>query len=198
MLTYYTVDDFNGVEMFQNERNEILSSDSLCSDKKIDQLNLLALTAFRSGLKDFSMETFKMSFEKLSKPYDFYQFLGCLRMLKQTDFSFLVEEFNAVLYNLSENNQVDLTDKLLLKLKLFEFSNAEFSEKLNNDILYILLNNENEYRINHSLSDSLPDYLIYLIVNNYVEVAKGLLVQFQEYLIDIVEQMILLNKKSDQ
>lgn len=197
MNVHYAVRGFQSLVMFENERAEVLNADFSYINNKTWQLNQLALIAYQSGYKDFSLETFKIASDLLSKPYDFYQCLDFLKALYQTDFDTLANEYGMILYVLSDGNHEDLTDRLLFKLKLFELSGIELSEKLSNDILFVLFNNEGEYRINRSLSESMPFYLLYLIKKDSFEIVKGILFEFKEYLIEIIELVLMANGESD-
>ncbi len=190
--------DFNhNIALFENEREEILSTVYSSSIEKIEQLCLLAIAAYKNGFHDFALETFTLSFALCSNPHDFYECRVLLRALNQTNFVFLSDKLCAILYDISENCQGDLTDKLLFKLKMFELSNEKFADKLEFEILAILFNDSGEYRVNNSLSDSLPVFLNHLIKNGSVGLAKDILLGFNEYLIEIVEQMIFESKQSD-
>lgn len=196
MVVNYQAVDFKGdLTLFKNERDEVLIMDFSSSIEKIEPLSLLAMAAYESGFNDFALETFNMSFGFLSRPYDYYECFSFLKVLSKTEFTHLSDELCAILYNVSENCQGDLTDKLLLKFKLFEFSNVDFAEILSRDIFSVLFNHQGEYRINQSLSDSLPFFIIYLISNNSIGVAKSILIEFQEYLIQIVEGLIFENNQ---
>lgn len=198
MIVDYKFVDFEGnLKLFQNERDEVLVAEFSSPIEKIEQLSLLAITAYKGGFNDFSLETFELAFSLLLKPYDFYECRMLLRGLNQANFAFLTDKLCAILYDISENCKGDLTDKLLFKLKMFELSNADFKEKLDSEILAILFNRIGQYRINHSLSDSLPFFIIYLIKNKPIDLAKGILIEFKEYLIDIVELIIFENNKLD-
>lgn len=185
------------LSLLKNERVKLVKESFSTKIEKIWQLNGLALTAYKSGFVGFSFETFKITFDLLSKPYDFYECYDLLKSLNQTDFSNLTNQLREILYRISENYQEDLTDKLLLKLKLFEVSNSKFRKKLDSDLLAMLFNRIGQYRINNSLSDSLPVFINYLIKSNSIKIAKGILIIFQEYLIEIVEQMIFENEQSE-
>lgn len=187
----------SNVASFVNERDKILIADFSSLIEKIEQLGHLAMTACKSNINDFALETFELTFGLLSKPFDFYECCKLLRALNQTNFVFLSDKLCAILYDISENSQGNLTDKLLLKLKFFELVNAEYSEKLNKDILGVLFDHQGEYRINQSLSDSLPFFIVYLIKKDHTEIAKSILIDFQEYLMQIVEEMIFENKQMD-
>lgn len=187
----------SNVASFVNERDEILITDFPILIEKIEELCLLAISAYESDFENFALDTFVLTFGLLSKPYDFYECGALLRALNQTNFVFLSDQLCAIEYDISENFKRDLTDKLLLKLKMFEFSNVEFAEKLNKDILEILFNHRGEYRINQSLSDSLSFFMIYLIKNNSIGIAKSILIDFREYLIQIVEGVIFENRQMD-
>jgi hypothetical protein len=183
--------------LLKNDRDKLVRESFSTKIEKIWELNRLAITAYKSGFGDFGFETFEIVFDLLSKPYDFYECYDLLKSLNQTDFSNLTNQLREILYRISENYQEDLTDKLLLKLKLFEVSNSKFKKKLDSELLAMLFNRIGQYRINNSLSDSLPVFINYLIKSNSIKIAKGILIIFQEYLIEIVEQMIFENEQSD-
>lgn len=183
--------------LFKNELNRLVKENFSTQIEKIWELNRLAITAYKSGFWDFAYETFEVVFDLLSKSDNFYEYYDLLRSLNQTNFRLMTEQINMILYDFTENFRGDLTDELLLKLKLFEVSNDNFKEKLDGQILAILINHVGEFRINQSLSDSLPIFLNYLIKNESIEMAKGILIEFKEYLFEIVDLMIFENEQCD-
>lgn len=183
--------------LFKNELNRLVNESFSTKIEKIWELNRLAITAYKSGFGDFAYETFEIVFDLLSKPYDFYECYDLLKSLNQTDYSNLTNQLREILYRISENYQGDLTDKLLFKLKLFEVSNSKFKKKLESEVLEILFNRIGQFRINNSLSDSSPVFINYLIKSKSIEMAKGVLIMFKEYLIEIIDQMIFENEQSD-
>lgn len=194
----YKISDFeNNLAFFKNKREVILISTCLSSFERIENLSDLAIESYKVSFKDFSLETFNIALGFVSKTNDFYECKVLLKTLNQTDFSNLINQLCEIIYCISENYQGDLTDKLLLKLKFFEISNSNFREKLDSEILAILFNHAGEFSINHSLSDSLPVFLNYLIKNKSIEMAKGILIEFEEYLIEIVDLMIFENEKCE-
>lgn len=198
MGVYYKISDFeNNLTFFKNEREVILISTCLSSFERIESLCDLAIESYKVSFKDFALETFKIALEFVSKNNDFYECRLLLNTLNQTNYFDLTNQLCEILYSISENYQGDLTDKLLYKLKLFEVSNSKFREKLETEILAILFNKSGEYSVNHSLSDSLPIFLNYLIMNKSIEMAKGILIEFKEYLIEIVDLMIYNNQQCD-
>jgi hypothetical protein len=183
--------------LLKNERDKLVRESFSTKIEKIWELNRLAITAYKSGFEDFAYEIFEIVFDLLSKPDNFYEYYDLLRSLNQTNFRLMTEQINMILYDFTENFRGDLTDELLLKLKLFEVSNDNFKEKLDDQILAILFNHAGEYWVNQSLSDSLSVFVNYLIKSNSIKIAKGILIIFQEYLIEIVEQMIFENEQFD-